>query len=52
MQKVIVGVALALVLAAVASGATIFGIDAWKIALAAAGAAIFVMGGRSPGGER
>lgn len=52
MQKVIVGVAMALVLAVVASGGTIFGIDAWKIALAAIGAVIFVMGGKSPGRAR
>ena len=32
-------------LAVSASGATFFGIDAWKIVLAAAGAVIFVIGG-------
>ena len=47
MQKIIGGGLLAVTLAALASGATIAGIDVWKIALAAAGAAIFVMGGRS-----
>jgi len=52
MTKVLGGIAAAMVVAAVASGATIFGIDAWKIALAAIGAAIFIMGGRLPGRTR
>lgn len=52
MLKVLGGIAAAVVLAAVASGATIFGIDAWKIALAAIGLVIFLKGGRSPGRRR
>jgi len=47
MGKMIAGVAVALVVAASASGATIAGVAVWKIALAAVGAAIFVMGGTS-----
>ena len=44
MQKALGGVAVAAALAVSASGATFFGIAAWKIVLAAAGAIIFVMG--------
>jgi hypothetical protein len=36
-----------------ASGATLFGIDAWKIVLALAGAVVFVMGAeKRPRGDR
>jgi hypothetical protein len=44
MQKALVGLVVAAALAMSASNATFFGIDAWKIVLAAAGAVIFVMG--------
>jgi hypothetical protein len=44
MRKALGGLVVAAALALSASGATIFGIDAWKIVLAAAGAVIFVMG--------
>ena len=44
MKKALVGLVVALALAVSASGATFFGIDAWKIVLAAAGAVVFVMG--------
>lgn len=44
MGKALGGLVVAVALALSASGATFFGIDAWKIVLAAAGAAIFVMG--------
>ena len=43
MWNVIVGLVVAAALAVSASGATFFGIDAWKIVLAAAGAVLFVM---------
>jgi hypothetical protein len=45
MQKALAGVIVAAALAVSASGATFFGIDAWKIVLALAGAVIFVIGG-------
>jgi len=45
MQKALAGMVVAAALAVSASGATFFGIDAWKILLAAAGAVIFVIGG-------
>ena len=45
MQKALAGMVVAAALAVSASGATLFGIDAWKIVLAAAGAVIFVIGG-------
>jgi hypothetical protein len=48
MQKALAGLIVAAALAVSASGATVFGIDAWKIALAAAGAVIFVLGGTRP----
>jgi len=44
MQKALGGLVAAAALAVSASGATFFGIAAWKIVLAAAGAIIFVMG--------
>jgi hypothetical protein len=44
MRKAFGGLVVAAAVAVSASGATVFGIDAWKIVLAAAGAAIFVMG--------
>ena len=53
MQKALGGLVIAAALAVSASGATFFGIDAWKIVLAAAGAVIFVMGAeRRPRGRR
>ena len=45
MQKAFAGLIIAAALAVSASGATFFGIDAWKIVLALAGAVIFIMGG-------
>ena len=44
MQKALAGLLVAAALALSASGATLFGIHAWKIVLAAAGAVIFVWG--------
>ena len=44
MRNALIGLAIAAGLAVSASGATFFGIDAWKIVLAATGAVIFVMG--------
>lgn len=53
MQKALWGLVIAAALAVSVSGATFFGIDAWKIVLAAAGAVIFVMGAeRRPRGGR
>jgi membrane-bound ClpP family serine protease len=53
MHKALAGLVVALALAVSFSGATFFGIDAWKIVLAAAGAVIFVMGAeRRPRGDR
>ena len=49
-SKALVGVVVALALAVSASGASIAGIAAWKIVLAAAGAVLFVTTGR--GGKR
>jgi hypothetical protein len=53
MRNALVGLIVAAALALSASGATFFGIDAWKIVLAGAGAALFVMGSekRSKGGR-
>jgi len=44
MRNVLGGLIVAAALAVSASSATLFGIAAWKIVLAAAGAVIFVMG--------
>lgn len=44
MRNALIGLIVAGALAISASGATFFGIDAWKIVLAAAGAILFVMG--------
>jgi hypothetical protein len=44
MRKVFGGLVVAAALAVSASSAALFGIAAWKIVLAAAGALIFVMG--------
>jgi hypothetical protein len=44
MRKAFGGIVVAAALAISASDATLFGIDAWKIVLAAAGAVVFVMG--------
>ena len=53
MKKALVGFVVALALAVSAGGATFFGIDAWKIILAAAGAVIFVLGAeKRPRGGR
>lgn len=53
MQRALAGLIVAAALAVSASSATFFGIAAWKIALAAAGAVIFVMGAeRRPRGGR
>ncbi|HLG59345.1 MAG TPA: hypothetical protein VI485_28660 [Vicinamibacterales bacterium] len=46
LRNALFGVVVAAVLALSAWGATVFGIAVWKIALAAAGAAVFVMAGR------
>jgi hypothetical protein len=45
MRNALLGLLIAVVLALSASGASVFGIAVWKIALAAAGAAVFVMAG-------
>jgi hypothetical protein len=44
MRNALIGLIVATALAVSLSGTTIFGIDAWKIALAAAGAVLFVAG--------
>lgn len=44
MRNALVGLVIAAALAVSASDATVFGIAAWKVVLAAAGAVIFVMG--------
>ena len=44
MRNALIGLLAAGALALSLSGATFFGIDAWKIVLAAVGAVIFVMG--------
>jgi len=44
MGNALIGLIVAAALAISASGGTLFGIDAWKIVLAAAGAILFVMG--------
>jgi hypothetical protein len=44
MRNALIGLAAACALAVSVSGATVFGIDAWKIVLAAVGAIVFVMG--------
>ena len=46
MRKAVVGVIIAIALAVSASNASIAGIAAWKIILAAAGAVIFVATGK------
>jgi hypothetical protein len=48
MRNTLLGLIVAAVLAVSASGASVFGIAAWKIALAAAGAVLFVATGRKP----
>jgi hypothetical protein len=52
MQRVLLGAGIAAVLAVSASGATVYGIDVWKIALALAGLVIFVMGSERNRGSR
>lgn len=47
MRNVLIGLVVAVVLALSLSGASIFGIAVWKIALAAVGAVIFVRAGRN-----
>jgi hypothetical protein len=46
MRNALLGIVVAAVLALSASGAAIFGIAVWKIALAVAGAIVFVTAGR------
>ena len=46
MVRVLGGVCAAALMAVLASGVSIFGIALWKIALALAGCALFVMSGR------
>ena len=50
MRNAILGILAALCLALVLSDASVFGIAAWKIVLAAVGLALFVLGGQ-PGGN-
>jgi len=45
MRNVLLGIVVAAALAVSASDATVFGIAAWKVVLAACGFAVFVMGG-------
>jgi len=53
MRNALIGLMAAGALAVSASGATLFGIDAWKIVLAVVGAVIFVMGAeKRPRGGR
>lgn len=54
MRNALIGLFAAGALAVSLSGATFFGIDAWKIVLAAIGAVIFVMGAekRPRGGQK
>lgn len=44
MRNALIGIVVAFAVAISASGATLFGIDAWKIVLAAVGAIVFVLG--------
>jgi hypothetical protein len=46
MLRAVAGVCAAALVAALASGASVFGVAIWKIALALAGCALFVMAGR------
>ena len=46
LRNVLLGLVLAAVLAVSASGAALYGVAIWKIALAAAGALVFVVAGR------
>ena len=46
MRNALLGLVIAAVLALSLSGASVFGIAVWKIALAAAGATVFIMAGR------
>jgi membrane-bound ClpP family serine protease len=48
MRNALLGLIVAGVLAISVSGASVFGIAVWKIALAAAGAILFVITGRKP----
>ena len=48
MKKALLGTIVAAALAVSASDATLFGIDAWKIVLAASGAVLFVSGAGGP----
>ena len=50
MRNLVMGLVLAAALALAVSPATIAGIDAWKIVLAAVGAFLFVTAGRSRAG--
>jgi len=51
-RKALIGLVVALALAVSASDASIAGIAAWKIVLAAAGAVLFVATGRGTGREK
>ena len=48
-RKALLGLVVAIAIAVSASGASIAGIAAWKIVLAAAGAVLFVATGRGAG---
>jgi hypothetical protein len=52
LRKVLLGIVVAAALAVSASDATVFGIDAWKIVLAAVGALVFVLGADRSGKGR
>jgi type IV secretory pathway TrbD component len=45
-MRMLGGVAVAMVIAVLMSNVALFGVELWKIALALAGVAIFVLGGR------
>ncbi|HZM58821.1 MAG TPA: hypothetical protein VFB85_03475 [Vicinamibacterales bacterium] len=51
-RKALVGLVVAIAIAVSASGASIAGIAAWKIVLAAAGAVLFVATGRGAGRDQ
>ena len=46
LRNVLLGLVVAAVLAVSVSGAALYGVAVWKIALAAAGALVFVVAGR------
>jgi len=49
MRNIVLGLAVAAALGLSASGASVRGVEAWKIVAAAAGAALFLTAGRSSG---